>query len=31
VEGREKLYLNTKFWKLLTQEGHGFDPYPDAA
>jgi Fic family protein len=31
VEGREKLYLNTKFWKLLTQEGHGFDPYPDPA
>jgi Fic family protein len=29
VEGREKLYLNKKFWKLLTQEPNEFDPYPE--
>ena len=29
VEGREKLYLHTKFWKLLTQEPNTFDPYPE--
>jgi Fic family protein len=31
AEGREKLYLNTKFWKLLTQEPNQFDPFPDTA
>lgn len=30
AEGREKLYLHSKFWKLLTQEPNEFDPYPDA-
>lgn len=29
VEGREKLYFHTKFWKLLTQEPNEFDPYPE--
>ena len=29
AEGREKLYLNTKFWKLLTNEPNEFDPYPE--
>jgi len=28
AEGREKLYLNTRFWKPLTQEPNAFDPYP---
>ncbi|MBU3666887.1 MAG: hypothetical protein FGM15_13575 [Chthoniobacterales bacterium] len=27
VEGREKLYLNTRFWKLLTQEPNEFEPF----
>lgn len=31
AEGREKLYLNTKFWKLLTQEPNEFDPYPEVS
>ena len=31
AEGREKLYLNTKFWKLLTKELNEFDPYPESA
>ena len=31
AEGREKLYLNTKFWKLLTKEPNEFDPYPESA
>ncbi len=29
AEGREKLYLHTKFWKLLTQEPNSFGPYSD--
>ncbi len=31
AEGREKLYLNTRLWKLLTQEPNEFDPYPETA
>lgn len=31
AEGREKLYLNTKFWKLLTKEPNAFDPYPEVS
>ena len=31
AEGREKLYLNTKFWKLLTKEPNEFYPYPESA
>jgi Fic family protein len=31
VEGREKLYLNTRFWKLLTQEPNAFEPIADAS
>jgi hypothetical protein len=26
---REKFYLNTRFWKLLTQEPNQFDSYPE--
>jgi hypothetical protein len=25
---REKLYLITRFWKLLTQDPNEFDPFP---
>jgi len=31
AEGREKLYLNTKFWNLLTKEPNEFDPYPEVS
>ncbi len=31
AEGREKLYLNTRFWKLLTQEPNEFEPLPNTA
>lgn len=31
AEGREKLFLHTKFWKLLTLEPNDFEPFPDAA
>ena len=31
AEGREKLYLNTRFWKLLTQEPNEFEPFPNTA
>ncbi len=31
AEGREKLYLHTKFWKLLTKDPNSFEPFPDPA
>lgn len=31
AEGREKLYLNTRLWKLLTQEPNEFEPFPNTA
>jgi hypothetical protein len=30
AEGREKLYLNKRFWKLLTQEPNEFEAFPTA-